>query len=65
MVGNYRWNNQAAISPMMQPETGETAFQAALMIAADGNMARGCRGLPLLAVGGETPARAKIGQSAA
>jgi len=36
-----------------------------LMIAADGNMARGCRGLPLLAVGGETPARAKIRQSAA
>ena len=34
-------------------------FQAALMIAANGRYSAGCRGLPLLVVGGETPARAK------
>ena len=33
-------------------------FQAALMIAANGRYSEGCRGLPLLVVGGETPARA-------
>ena len=40
-------------------------FQAALMIAANGRYSAGCRGLPLLVVGGETPARAKNKQQAA
>ena len=34
-------------------------FQAAFGSASEGGATLGCRGLPLLVVGGETPARAK------